>query len=485
MSEGLTTLSNAVRPRVVGRYLGQLGIVLALLNGVTLAVSIYFGELAISLQYLLLITVLLLIAVPLSRIEAETQIQSNEALVIVALAFLLSPLTVVLPMISAGIAPLDALFEALSGVTTTGLSTLPSVEALPRTLLFARAWMQWYGGLGIVVFTLAILLGYEGSARRFIEPGGVESLVTTTRHYARRMLTLYALLTGLGALLLWPLIGDGLAALLYSLTALSTGGFSPTDQSLASLHGPAAAMVITLAFLGGVPLVLHYRLLHGRWREVIGDSELLLLLLLLLCCAATLALVLRLDGGMGWGEAGYHGLLLGASGQSTAGFSTMPIAQIGDSGKFALIVSMFIGGGLGSTAGGIKVMRLLILLRLLQLLLRRTSLPPHAVTVPTLQGRELGGDELQRAMVVIFLFVATILLSWFTFLLYGYAPLDALFEVVSATGTVGLSVGITSPQLEPALKLLLCFDMLAGRLEIVALLVLLYPPNWFGKRAEG
>ncbi len=484
MSEGVRSLSYAVRAAVLGRYLGQLGIVLALLNGVTLAVSLFYGEYPLSLRYLLLIAAILALAIPLSRIKAPAQIQGNEALSIVALAFILTPLTALLPLTAAGLSPLDALFEAVSAVTTTGLSTLASVEGLPHTTLFARAWMQWYGGLGIIVFTLAILLGHEGSARRLVDAAGVESLLTTTHHYARRMLALYIGLTALGTLLLWPLLGDGFSALLHSLAALSTGGFTPADTSLAALPRAAAALLILLALLGAIPFVLHYRVLHGRWREVTADSELQMLLLLLLCCATTLALLLHLQGGMAWSEAWFHGLLLGGSAQSTVGFSTLPVAALGDSSKFALITSMFIGGGLGSTAGGIKVVRLLILLRLLQLLLRRTALPSHAVLTPTLQGREIGSAELQRAMVLILLFVCAIASSWFIFLLYGYPPLDALFEVVSATGTVGLSSGITAPGLEDELKLLLCFDMLLGRVEIVALLVLLYPPSWLGKRTE-
>lgn len=484
MSEGVKSLSHAVRPVVIVRYLGQLGIVLALLNSVPLGVSLWFGEYHLTLRYLLLIVLILAVAYPLSRREAPASLQSNEALAIVALAFLLTPFSAMLPLTAAGLAPIDALFEAVSAVTTTGLSTLASVEGLPRTTLFTRAWMQWYGGLGIVVFTLAILLGYEGSARRFVDSVGVESLLTTTRHYARRMLSLYAALTAIGALLLWPLIGDGFSALLHTLAALSTGGFAPSDSSLAALSRPAAAMVIALALLGAIPFVLHYRLLHGRWREVVCDSELRALLLLLLACATTLALLLHLEQGMGWGDAWFHALLMGASAQSTAGFATLPIDPLGDGAKFSLIVSMFIGGGLGSTAGGIKVLRLLVLLRLLQLLLRRTTLPSHAIATPTLQGRELGGEELQRVVVLLFLFAGTITFSWFVFLLCGYPPLDALFEVVSATGTVGLSSGITAPGLESGLKLLLCLDMLLGRVEILALLVLLYPPSWFSKRTE-
>ena len=143
---------------------------------------------------------------------------------------------------------------------------------------------------------------------------------------------------------------------------------------------------------------------------------------------------------------------------------------------------MFVGGGAGSTAGGIKLLRLLIALRLLQLLLLRSTQPAHAVAHLELEGRVVANEDIQNALLLILLFAAVIVISWLAFVACGYPPLDSLFEVVSATGTVGLSTGIASPELEPGLKLLLCADMLLGRIEIIALAVVLYHRTWFGRR---
>ncbi len=143
---------------------------------------------------------------------------------------------------------------------------------------------------------------------------------------------------------------------------------------------------------------------------------------------------------------------------------------------------MAVGGGSGSTAGGIKLLRLLVVLRLLQFFVRRTAMPPHAAAQPRLGGQPLDAEEVQRVALVVVLFGVAAGLSWLAMLIYGYPPLDALFEVVSALGTVGLSTGIASPDLATPLKLVLCADMLLGRLELLALLVLLYPRTWFGKR---
>jgi trk system potassium uptake protein TrkH len=147
------------------------------------------------------------------------------------------------------------------------------------------------------------------------------------------------------------------------------------------------------------------------------------------------------------------------------------------------MVSMLIGGGSGSTAGGIKLLRLLIIVKLLQHFLRRAAMPPHAVTQPQLSGQVLERTEIEQATLIGALFVITIGLSWLAFVAFGYAPLDALFEVTSAIGTVGLSTGITGAELEWPLRVVLCVDMLLGRLEAVTLLVILYPATWMGKRA--
>ena len=168
--------------------------------------------------------------------------------------------------------------------------------------------------------------------------------------------------------------------------------------------------------------------------------------------------------------------------QTTTGFSSLDVGGLQPLSKVILMLSMFGGGDIGSTAGGVKILRLLVLLRLLQFIIRTTGAPSHAVNEPWLGGRRLSQPEFVAVLSLLAMFILVILLSWLPFLALGYDPLDGLFEVVSATATTGLSAGIATPGLESALKGVLCLDMLAGRLEIVALLVLLYPGTWFGKR---
>ena len=485
--ERIAAISYTVRRAVIAKYLGQIGLMLALLCVPPLLVSLLFSEHVFSLRFLAVIGLLLVISIPLVRLPAPASIQTNEGLTITALAFVLTPLLMAYPLMATGLHFEDALFEAVSAVTTTGLSTLGDVASQPRTFLFARAWMQWFGGLGIVVLSVSLLMGHEGARRQLIEPDATSTdQASTTRTHARRILAVYLSLSFLALAAIWLFIGDGFAAMTLMLSAVSTGGFAPYNDSLAHLAGgQQAAFVVMLAGLAGaVTIPAYYRAYRRGWRTLGQNVELRALLVLVIGLALLLAASLKTHLGLSWSQAGGHALLLGMSAQSTTGFSSLAVAQLDDLSKLLIIPAMLLGGSLGSTAGGIKLLRLLILLRLLQLWLRRAGTPPHAIIEPWLGDRKLENDEIQRALLVVALFFGVVLVSWVVFVALGIAPLNALFEVVSATATVGLSSGVTSHDLHPLLKAVLCLDMLAGRVEVFALLVLLFPGTWFDKRTQ-
>jgi len=489
MADADAVLSYAVRGRVVGKYLGQLGLMLATLTLAPLAVSVLAGETRLTWRYAVLIVALAAVGTPLARLRPPERIREAEALAVVALAFVGASLLMTWPFTAAGLPFADALFEAVSGVTTTGLSTLADPAAHPRTFRFARAWMQWYGGLGIAVLSVALLMGHQAAARRLVDTSGGEALAAATRTHARRMLKVYLVLTALGIAALLLAGAEPYTAVLHVLAAVSTGGFSPLADSLAGFPSAAPRVVVTaLSFLGAVSLPLYWAAFHPApgeartGRRVLGDPELKTLAVLTAAVAALLAIAFRLQGGMAWGEALFHGLHMGVSAQTTTGFATLPVAGLPTAALAVMIVAMTAGGSVGSTAGGVKLLRVLILGAVVRAALRSATAPPHAVVAPRLGGRPLEPGDAARALALIALFGAVVLTSWLPFLAAGYPPLDSLFEVVSATGTVGLSTGITSHALAPHLKAVLMADMLLGRVEIVALLVLFYPRTWFGRR---
>ncbi len=474
-------LKYAVRLRVVLKYVGLLSLVLALLTLVPGLVALLLGEVSAALRFALLSVGLLAFGGASLWLPAPASVQINEGMVVVAILYLLTPLIMTYPLMAAGLPFVDALFEAISGITTTGLSTLSSPAILPDSLLFLRAWLQWFGGLGIVVLSLAQL----------VEPGMVakglavteaesEDLVGGMRAHARRVLKIYLLLTATGLLGAWLCGLGGFEGLLYVFAAVSTGGFAPTEAGLASLDVPAQIWISLCCLAGAVPLA-QYQLRRAR-RTRTGALQLWSLLLACLLVTLLLMLTLRLGSGLPWSEVLHHAPLLALAGQTTAGFNTLPLSLLDAGGKLVLIAAMLLGGGVASTAGGIKLWRLLIALTTLRLLLLRTALSRRAVLEPHLAGRRLQPEDIQVAQLLILLFVLLVFLSWVPFVLLGYDPVDALFDVVSAVATVGLSSGVTGPQLPLLLKVVLCVDMLMGRLEIIAWLVLFYPGSWWGRR---
>jgi trk system potassium uptake protein TrkH len=485
MEPSANLLSYAVRPAVLRYYLSRLALVMAGLTLVPLVAALVLAELRLAADLAITVTVLVVLWLPGRLTPEPRRPQVNEALVTAALAFVLAPLLMVLPFVGQGLNIEDAVFESVSAITTTGLSTIREVHDFSPGLMLLRAWMQWYGGLGIAVFSLALALGHLAGARRLAGLDQLENLRASTRTYARQVLSAYLVLTVVAVLVLWWSLGDGLQALLHALAAVSTGGFSGYDQSLADMPSRLAPyLTLGAAMLGALPLILYYQTTRRRRWNPAGDPEWWILPLTVLLVGLSLVLILHFNDGMSWSDAWHHGMLLGASAQTTAGFSTLTVGELGDSAKLWLIVAMLGGGSVGSTAGGIKLLRLLILAKLVAFILRRTTMPRHAVSAMRLGGRNLKDDEIQRALVVILLFVLTVVLSWIIMVASGEDVLDALFEVVSAVGTVGLSTGIASHDLATGLKILLCLDMLFGRLEVLALLVLLYPPTWLGRRIE-
>jgi trk system potassium uptake protein TrkH len=478
-------LRYSVRAVPVLKYFGELCVVLALLTVVPLVVSAILGSYTATARYSIVAVGIFVMGFFLRRLPTPKRIQTNEAMVVTALIFLFGALVMTWPLMFSGLSFGDALFETISGITTTGLSVTASVVDKPAIFLFSRAWMQWVGGLGIVILFVATMIQPGLAAKRIGDLEDYEDdLVGGTRSHARRILVTYSALTGFGIIVLGLLGAGWFNGVLYTLSAVSTGGFSPHDASLAGLGVPLQAMVILLSVAGAIPLVLYFRSFRESGRVLVRDRQVQGLFIAGLVTTLLMALFLSTQDGFGWIQALRHGALNAFSAQSTAGFSTLDISQISAGAKLTLIFSMFLGGCAGSTGGGIKILRLLILGRLLYVFLQRPGMPRQAVAEASLGRRRLEIGEIQGALSLVFLFVTITAISWLIFVGMGYNPLDSLFEVVSAIGTVGLSSGITGHELPSVLKGVLSADMLLGRLEIIAWLVLFYPRTWIGRRLE-
>lgn len=485
-NEQLSALSYAVHVRVVLKYTGQLTLIQAALNLAPVAVALLYGESDMAWRFFLVSLTLAAAAAPWIRFPEPKSFLRSETVAATCLAFIIGAAAMIYPFMTAGLSFPDALFETVSGITTTGLTTLEEVGGKSKSFLFARAWLQWCGGMGILVLTLALLAHPHIAFKRLVVPMDESvGVVTGVRFYARRVVVVYLALTFCAIALLILSGLDPFSATVHALCAVSTGGFSSYDDSIAALpFFPGQAIITVMSLLGAVSFSLFYRSYSQRSLEIFKDAENRGFLLAVGVTVALLTVMLINEGGRGWAESLKHAFLLGVSAQSTTGFSSLDIGALDPGIKGLLIASMAIGGEMGSTAGGIKIIRLLILARLAHFAIRSSGAPSHAVIEPRINGHRIDAGELSEVLTFTALFGAFVFLSWIPFLSLGYDPLDALFEIVSAMGTVGLSTGITRHELHPLLKSILCLDMLAGRLEIIALLVLMHPKTWFGKRVE-
>jgi len=480
---GIETLSYAVRPVVVLHHFGAVSLVLGLLSLVPLLFIFIAQEWQHVVPYGLTTASLLLAGGLLSRLPVGGDIQRNEALVVVVLVFVVASLAFALAMAGRDLPFIDAWFEAVSGITTTGLSTIRDIESGPRSVIFTAAWLQWVGGLGIMVLGFALLFGQGINAKRL---AGVldeqTSLIGGTRAHARIVISVYLVLTLAGIAAIRLAGADGYDAVVLGLAAVSTGGYAPYNTSLAGLDGAIQATTLALACGGALGMTLYYRLWRRDWRRSLLDSELHALWLSAAAISAGVAWSLWQVGYGGWGACLRAAGLTALSAQTTSGFAVLPVASLDAPAKLLLVLGMLVGGGIGSTAGGIKLLRALVLMHLIHWWIRQSRLPQHAEHPLRFLGRNWTDAQLVELLLVVLLYLLTVAASWLVFLWYGYAPMDALFEVVSATGTVGLSTGVTGPELAAPLKLVLCLDMLLGRLEFLAVLVFAAPRTWFGPR---
>ncbi len=484
MTHGPSVLSYPVRWAIIKTYLGQVCLIAAALTSIPAVVSLVSLEFKASVAFLVIALVASVMGMILSRTSAADRLQTNETLVITCITFLFLAITMSVPFMAFGMEFSDALFESVSAVTTTGLSTLADVEDKPAAFLFARAWLQWFGGMGIVVFSVALISQSGIAAKSLMLPESVENWSEgSVRLHARRILVVYSCLTLIGVFMI-GLHGVGMRdALLFALAAVSTGGFAPCNDSIHGLGGWPIQLTVSIIGLGGaVPLYLYYRSFRNGWATFFRDRQTQALLVLTVLFSLILFLCLQATSDQSISESVMTGLLLGISAQTTTGFETVKVESLANVTRLGLLVPMFVGGGIGSTAGGLKIIRVLILAQLVRTAISKASLPKHAVIKPQLFGQPINGKEIEEASVLLFCYLSLVAVSWLPFVLFGYNPLDSLFEVVSACGTVGLSSGVTSQQLPTLLKYVLSADMLMGRLEVFAWLVVFSSRTWFGKQ---
>jgi len=394
---------------------------------------------------------------------------------IVLFAWLFAILSGSFPFLLAGqLTFVQSLFESISGWTTTGLSVM-DVTAVPQIFLFYRSLMQYFGGMGFVMMMVVIIQGKK-SINLFNAEGHNDQIMPSLGKTARAVFTTYLVLFMMGTLLY---IVSGMPvfdSIIHSMSALSTGGFSNKTNSIGDYHSIAIeAVTIALMLIGTTNFAVLLLFAKGKIKQALRVSELKFMFVLLCIFIPIIALSLVFGLYMNAGDAFRHSAFNVVSALSTTGYSTMPFSGWTDFGLTMLILLMLIGGGIGSTAGGIKLTRVYLLSRITGENIKKKIAPSAKVSAPyyyKAQGKAdidapLASDTLGFIACYMFIFVIGSALMMLT---ESCSLIDAMFEFGSSLGTVGLSVGITGPSTSAGTLIVEMIGMVLGRLEIFVVL---------------
>lgn len=423
-------------------------------------------------------------AVPLKK----AQMHSRDGFVAVSLSWVVLALFGALPYVFTGTMTsyIDAVFETVSGLTTTGSSTFTAVSHLPRSILLWRSLTQWMGGMGVLVLFLALTprMG-EGAVflMRAESPGPIKSkLVPKVGGTAKILYIIYVVLTVCEIIAL-RLAGESwFSSICHSFATMATGGFSVYDTSLAGASKTVMWIVTVFAFLAGVNFSLIFLTVRGKLKDALRSEELRFYTGIVVVTTLLLCLNLRLQAGIPFGDSITDAAFQTVTIITTTGFATVDFAMWPTFCRMALVMMMFTGACAGSTAGGIKLSRILILCKSLKRELKRLAHPNH-VSVVKMDGQGVeervvsaAGSFLTAYLLV--LLVGALVVSWDNF---GFQ--ESFAASLTCISNVGPGLGILGPMenfsiLSPLSKVVLSVEMLMGRLELMPLMALLLRSTW-------
>lgn len=408
--------------------------------------------------------------------------------IVVAFCWIFTSLFGMIPLYVSGAIPdfTDAVFESVSGFSTTGATVLADVEVLPRSINLWRCLTHWLGGMGIVALTVALvpLLGVGGFQLIKAETTGPEkskvtAKITTT---AKILWISYLVLTVAQTILLRVFGMDTIDALSHSFSSLGTGGFSTKNASVGAYNSTAIDIICTVfMFLSAVNFSLFYFAIIGKWREIKENSELKAYFGILVFFAIAIALCITEKYGSFWRALKFSAFQT-VSVVSTTGFSTADFLQWPSSAQFFIFALFFIGGCSGSTAGGFKIIRWVVLFKQLNNEIRK-MIHPHGVFSLRLNDNPAGKDLVYKVASFSLLYFLLVLITTFVGCLGNLDIFTAFSAALSMVGNIGLAFCELGPGgnfgfLPNFVKWWYCFAMLAGRLELYTMLIFFSSAYW-------
>ncbi len=477
--------------KMIGRFIAQCIAIEALFMVPALGISIGCGETAAVQAFLITIAAILAFAGLLYVLckKAGRLFGAREGLVCVSLSWIVMSLLGALPFVLSGQVPnyIDALFETVSGLTTTGSSVIADVESLYKGLLYWRSFTHWIGGMGVLVFLLAILPGSQGAGftmhlLRAESPGpDVGKLVPKMRQTAVILYVIYVALTVLDVIFLLCGGMPPLDALCTAFGTAGTGGFGVYNDSLTGVTPYIQWVTTVFMFLFGINFSCFYLVLAGRLRSILKDEELRLYVGLAVASVVGIVISVRpLYGSLG--ETIRHAAFQVSSIMTTTGYSTADFDLWPSISKAILLLLMIVGACAGSTGGGLKCMRVVLLFKILRRNIRQLLNPQKVLVVRSnekvVDKKVLDNVNAYFAAYVIIIIISTLILS-----LDGFSFETNLSAVLATFNNIGPGFSAVGPTCTYAdfsvlSKLAMIMGMLAGRLEIFPVLVLFSRSTW-------
>lgn len=478
--------------RAIANYIGYL----LLLEGVfmfpALLLAAYFQEQPSINGFFISMIILLAAGFPLTKAKRRAStIYAREGFVTVALGWVCISLFGMLPYLISGTIPslLDGWFESVSGFTTTGATIITDVDSLPRSMLYWRSFTLWLGGMGVLVFMLAVAPGAKGSGdtvhliRAEIPGPSVGKLTPRLKHTARLLYYIYIALTGIEIIFL---LAGGMPAFDSFVTAFSvagTGGFAIRSGSIAHYDSAYIELVIAAFMLVfSINFSIYYMILLRHVKAAFKNEELRFYLLIIAVAVLIIGFDLLPHYGYDAGHAFRDSFFHVTAMTSTTGYHTVDYNLWPQLSRYVLLLLMLVGSCAGSTGGGIKVARMLILCKSLRAQLQ-TMLRPRAIKPVRMDGKTIGDDVLQSAHAYVIAYVLVCFVSIFIVSLDGKPMETSSTAVLASLSNTGPGFGIAGPTsnysiFSPLSKFVFSLDMLIGRLEIFPMLLLFAPSTW-------
>lgn len=406
------------------------------------------------------------------ELKKYTKLKLKHAMIISALAWLwASIIGALILMIALDLSFINALFENMSAWTGSGFTIFNNVEILPQSILFLRSFEQWIGGLGIIVVFTGILIKSGNPANKlYLSEGREDKIRPSIQNTLKKTFEIYLIYTIIGTIA-FLIVGLPLFdAVNLTFTLIATGGMSIKNANVGYYHNNLVYMItMIIMILGATSFTVHARVIKSKGKSLLKDVQFKALIAIIIIASLILFIICK--------SVPIEILFHVISSITTTGASVIPTDEVltwNGATITLLFVLMLIGGSTGSTSGGVKLGKIIIALKSMNHNTKSIISPERRKKPLKISGKVISDNQVKTASLFIVMQFILITIVWFLFILYGYAPLDALFDVISAQSNTGLSTGIISNNLPGFLKLILIVQMWMGRLEIIPVLVLIH-----------